>query len=213
MTLDLENRRLAILVHEVRSPVAAILAIGETLASSEVDAASRRELTRLALAACQAIERIVSDAAVASVRLEEVDPVRLLRDAAAAASLEGADVSTSIPAPLPPVEADPGRLRQAIDNLVANAVAHGHGRVVIAGAVVENTIRISVSDSGPGVAAADRERIFEPGVRVGASRRGEGLGLALSRAIAEAHGGALGVASSPEGGTTFTIELPRRARI
>ena len=212
MTADAGLERLPVLVHELRSPVAALAAISTVLGDSSVDSTERRALTELALAACRGIERIVGDAAVSSVRLEEVDPARLAREAVAAVELVGADVRTEV-ASSSRVTADPVRLRQALDNLIANAVRHAPGgQVVVAVTDGDGVVELSVSDDGPGIAAADLERVFEPGTRLDADRAGSGLGLALARAIAAAHGGTLTVTSAPGHGTTFKLALPAGAR-
>jgi two-component system sensor histidine kinase BaeS len=106
--------------------------------------------------------------------------------------------------------ADPLRLRQALDNLMTNALTHAGsgGDVVVSGGLSETLVLVSVSDSGAGVPLADQERIFEAGVRLDAGRAGSGLGLVIARAIAEAHGGRLTVRSTPGEGATFTIALP-----
>jgi len=207
-----DHERLAILVHEVRSPVAALSAIAETFGDSDVEHAVRRELARLALAACSGIERVVTDAALASVRLEEVDLGALVRDTAAAAALTGARVKVQVATDLPPVEVDPLRLRQALDNLVSNALTHSGSEddVVVSAAVDGRFVLLSVADRGAGVSSDDQNRIFEAGVRLNPSRPGSGLGLAVARAIAEAHGGTLTVESAPGVGATFTLALPLR---
>lgn len=208
MTGDREPDRLAVLVHEVRSPVAALAAIAAVFGDASVDTSERRELAGLALGASRGIERIVADAAVSSIRLAPVDLGRLVREAAAAGSLLGSAVRAVVPGQATIVRADAVRLRQGLDNLVANAARHARGEEVVI--TLEDTghgVRISVSDRGPGVAAADRERIFERGVAVG-EHAGTGLGLAVTRAIAVAHGGLLTVASTPGVGSTFTLSLP-----
>ena len=83
MTPRLDPERLALLVHEVRSPVAALSAIAETLGEADLDSQARRSLIRLVTLACRGIERIVVDAAVASIRLESIDPVGLVGDVVA----------------------------------------------------------------------------------------------------------------------------------
>ena len=214
MTRDLGRERLAVLVHEVRSPVAALSAVAETAGEPGVDASARSELVRLAVAACRGIERIVADVAVASIRFEEVDPRELVVDAVAAARLRGAPVQSSVADELPPLEGDPARLRQALDNLIANAVTHGAASdVLVTGSATASAVRLSVSDSGRGIPLDDQARIFDAGVRLASDASGMGLGLALARAIVEGHGGSLVVASSPGKGATFTIELPLAATI
>ncbi len=210
MSSPSDGERLAFLVHEVRSPVAALSAIAEALAARDLDEGTQRELAGLALAACRGIERVVGDAAMGSVRLEEVDVGRLVRESVAAAVLGGASVTSSISSDLPRIDADPLRLRQALDNLVANAVTHSPpGREVVVNARVgEGEILLSVSDKGGGIPVEEQEWIFEPGVRLATGRPGAGIGLAVARAIAEAHGGRLTVESVPGRGATFTLALP-----
>jgi signal transduction histidine kinase len=209
VTDERDRERLSLLVHEVRSPVAALSAIAETVREGRIDANARAELVRLVASACRAIERIVADVASASIHLESIDPGDLVADAVAAARLRGAPIERSIAADLPMLEADPARLRQALDNLIANALTHGSASdVVVEATATDNAVRISVSDTGSGIRADDQARIFEVGVRLRPEAGGSGLGLALTRAIVEGHGGSLAVASTPGEGATFTIELP-----
>jgi two-component system OmpR family sensor kinase len=199
--------RLAVLVHEVRSPVAALAAIADAYGSAA--ARERGSLAGLALGACRGIERLVVDAAVGSVRLEQTDLARLAEDAAAAARLGGSDVRVVVLRSAN-VRADPVRLRQALDNLLSNAARHaGKGEIVVEVGRADGVAQVSVSDTGPGILEADRQRIFEPGVRLGGAE-GSGLGLSLARAIAEAHGGTLTVTSRPGEGATFALSVPQR---
>jgi signal transduction histidine kinase len=209
MSAALDAERLAVLVHEVRSPVAALSAIAETIADPQLDASARTELVRLAISAVESVQRIVTDVAVASICFEEIAPGSLVRDAAASAVLRGVHIEVDIAAELPLIQGDPQRLRQALDNLIANAVAHSgsDGAVVIRG-LADESLRISVSDAGVGIPPEEQERIFDIGVRVGDDAGGSGIGLALTRAIIEGHGGALAVASTPGEGASFTIALP-----
>jgi signal transduction histidine kinase len=206
---ELDAQRLAVLVHEVRSPVAALSAIAETIADPELDASGRVELVRLAVSAGESVQRIVTDIAVASIRFEEIAPGGLVRDAAAAAVLRGDRVEVDIAAELPLIRGDPQRLRQALDNLIANAVVHsGSDDAVVVRGVADDALRISVSDAGVGIAPDEQGRIFDVGVWLGTDSGGSGLGLALTRAIVEGHGGALAVTSTPGDGASFTIVLP-----
>lgn len=197
--------RFAVVVHEVRSPVAALAAIAHAFPAADRD--ERRSLVRLGVAGVRAIERLVVDAAAVSIEPERVDVARLAHDAAATARLGGASVRV-VGQTHVVVQADPVRLRQALDNLLANAARHAPGSDVIvevghAGGVAT----LSVSDGGPGIPIDDRARIFEPGVRLGGGD-GSGLGLPLARAIADAHGGKLTVGPRPREGVTFTLTLP-----
>jgi two-component system, OmpR family, sensor histidine kinase BaeS len=201
-----------LLVHEVRSPVAALVAIAEALREDDVDPGSLRELSGLAVRACRSVERIVGDAALGSIRLERVDIRELLEDAVTAAALEGGRVRLSA-APEVELDADPVRLRQAVDNLIRNALVHsGAGSDVVVGAERgRGSILVSVSDAGRGIAADDQARIFERGARLDA-REGSGLGLDVVRHIVEAHRGTVTVASELGRGATFTIVLPVERR-
>ena len=212
MTSGLDNARLAVLVHEVRSPAAALAAVAETVAESAPGDPARRELARLAVAACRAIERIVMDAAIASVRLEPVDVGILVREAVASHIVRGADVVAEAEEDGLVVDGDPVRLLQAVDNLVANALVHGGGaRVFVRTTRSDGDVHIAVSDAGPGISASEQERIFELGVSLAGETPGSGVGLALVRALVDAHGGHVSVESAPGAGSTFTIALPTRS--
>jgi PAS domain S-box-containing protein len=112
------------------------------------------------------------------------------------------------------VHADRQRLKQILLNLVANAVKYNResGRVDIGCEHVPNDrVRIVVEDTGPGIAADKLPRLFTPFDRLGAEQlgvEGTGLGLALSRRLAEAMGGRIGVESTPGAGSKFWVELP-----
>jgi two-component system, OmpR family, sensor kinase len=210
MTAGSEPEHLAVLVHEVRSPVAALRAIAE--AYRDGDATARRSLSALAIAACAGIERIVVDASVASVRPTKVDVRRLVDETVVAWALTGGNVRADIaPGVALHIEGDRLRLRQALDNLVGNALAHSpEGEEVVVGATPgDGDVLISVVDRGVGIPPEEHERIFDTGVRLNADPPGSGLGLAIARAIASAHGGRLTVASALGEGATFTLALPR----
>jgi len=213
MSSGLDQARLAVLVHEVRSPVAALSAVAETVADLPADDSMRQELVRLALAAARGIERIVMDLAVASVRLEPVDVGTLVRDAVASFAVRGDSVETGDDEGPLVVHGDPVRLRQVLDNLIANALAHGAAGspVAVRTSRSRDAVAIAVTDTGPGIPHDELARIFDLGVRLDAGTRGSGLGLTLSGAIVRAHGGVLEVESTPGEGSTFTIVLPMSA--
>jgi two-component system OmpR family sensor kinase len=155
-----------------------------------------------------------------SLEREPVDLVRLAREAAgdfAAADperplqrdLEGAAV----------VEGDPIRLRQALDNLLANIRAHTPAGTPARVSVQRNGAwaEVIVADEGPGIAAEDQPRIFERFWRGDPARGrtsaagGAGLGLSIVDALVRAHGGTIAVSSTPGQGTAFTLRLPLRS--
>ena len=210
MTPSLDSELLAVLVHEVRSPVAALSAIAEAL-DGDTDVETRRELVRLVSLACRGVERVVTDAAVASIRAEPIDPEQLVRDVVAGAVVRGAHVELTVVGELPAIDADVSRLRQALDNLIAIALVHGPADgLVSVRAEAASAVLISVTDHGPGIAADELDRIFDVGVRLDTASRGSGFGLPLARAIVDGHGGSLTVTSTLGEGTTFAIALPLR---
>jgi signal transduction histidine kinase len=145
----------------------------------------------------------------------------------------GVHITTSLPPDLPSLRLDPGQIRQLLLNLFRNgadAMPDG-GRLTIAVGVVTGTvghpvqmpddphlsttrpldrstlcIEVVVTDSGPGVPAEERERIFEPFFST--KDKGTGLGLAIARQMAEDHGGALTCERAPAGGSLFRLHLP-----
>ncbi|MDJ0975584.1 MAG: ATP-binding protein [Planctomycetota bacterium] len=108
------------------------------------------------------------------------------------------------------VRADPDLIHRALVNLVENAARYSPAgaEVRIEAEAADGTLRLSVSDRGPGVAEQDRERIFEPGVQANARRGMHGLGLAFCDAAARAHGGRLHFEPNEPGGSRFVLELP-----
>src|SRR2546422_2845312 len=113
------------------------------------------------------------------------------------------------------VWADQQRLQQVLLNLVSNGIKYNRdgGRLTVACDVAQDgRLRIRVTDTGPGIAPALPERLFQPFDRLGAEQRGvegTGLGLALSKRLVEAMGGTIGVESQPSAGSTFWVEFLR----
>ena len=127
-----------------------------------------------------------------------------------AAAERGAGVVLSIRGGRPTVTATADDLRRALDNLVQNALRHCASRVRITVGVRGGWAHVRVADDGPGIAPADRERIFRPGDRGSAPRGpGRGLGLAIARELAESHGGRLTLDAVGHG-ATFRLSLPLR---
>ena len=161
-----------------------------------------------------ACHRIVEDLLTAgrdpALALERVELGALLRETAArfTATELGERVALTCEADGAHLEADPVRLRQVLDNLLANAAQHSEpgAAIDLRGTRLEGGgYRVEVSDRGPGVAEEDREAIFEP---FRTSRPGgTGLGLAVCRVIVRAHGGTIAALPREGGGTVVRVEL------
>jgi two-component system NtrC family sensor kinase len=108
------------------------------------------------------------------------------------------------------LECYPGLLNQALMNLIANAVdaIEGHGTITVASRTAATNLVLTVTDSGPGIPLAIRQRIFEPFFTTKPVGAGTGLGLSITYSIAQKHGGTLGVECPPEGGTCMKLTLP-----
>jgi two-component system sensor histidine kinase BaeS len=119
----------------------------------------------------------------------------------------------------PYLDADPVRLRQAVGNLLANALRYTPtgGRVSLRAYADGDDVLIEVADTGPGIAPEHLPHVFDRFWRAEKSRSrhtgGSGLGLAIVRQLAEAHGGSAAVRSEPGRGATFVLRLPRRTEI
>jgi two-component system sensor histidine kinase BaeS len=201
--------RLDVLVHELRSPVAALVAIAD--AYPEADEPTRRRLVELARTAGLSLDRLLTDVSAATLRLARVDVGDLVRDASEAAALGGHAVVVRAPESADVVIlGDTVRLRQALDNIIENAIGHSSPEdpVTVTTRRSGGLVLVEVADRGEGIAPADLERIFEEGVRATGARPGSGLGLAVVREVAREHGGEVEVESSPGQGATFRLVLP-----
>jgi signal transduction histidine kinase len=123
-------------------------------------------------------------------------------------------MEVEIPADLPLVEADRAKLRRVLVNLVSNAIKFTSrgGRVTVSGAREDGHVRISVSDSGVGIAPEDVKRLFDKyeQARSRATRgeKGTGLGLYITKQLVELHGGEIAVESEVGKGSTFSFAIP-----
>ncbi|RSS79066.1 sensor histidine kinase [Streptomyces sp. WAC06614] len=210
--------------HELRNPLAAVRSRLE-VALADPD----RESVAAALADTERLQRIAADLLLlarldgpaAPPRHEPVDLALLAAEDLARRAAPRVRLRLDAPAPVP-AAGDPERLERALANLVDNALRHARTEVVVrayaaptegaggggAAAVLE------VTDDGPGIAEADRERVFERFVRLDADRGraggGTGLGLSIAREIARSHGGDLTAARGPAGGARLTLHLQAR---
>ena len=120
-------------------------------------------------------------------------------------------IAIDVPEDLPEVQTDPALLERVVANLVENALVWSPEEtpVVVSAGLVSGRVDLRIIDRGPGIAATDRERIFQPFQRLGDSTRGTGvgLGLAVARGFLDAMGNELVVEDTPGGGTTMSISL------
>jgi signal transduction histidine kinase len=208
--------------HELRTPLTVIRGQLEVLAAQEnPSGAEVRRVERLVQAEITRISRLVDDLLILVqsertdfLRVETVDLEPFVEDMWDGLSLTASRRFELGPVPEGALTADPDRLAQALRNLARNAIVHtdedqGLVRLEVQ-RVAPDRIRFVVLDDGPGIPVAERERVFERFHRVdpGRSRAegGAGLGLAIVRAIAEAHGGSVR-AGEPSNGGGARVEL------
>jgi signal transduction histidine kinase len=211
--------------HELRSPMASLIGSAQTLRERwrELDAGQREsflaliahETSRLAALVEDVLDTSRIEAGTFTYTFGEVDLARLVRAAAAAAE-SGQDevaVRADVGGVLPSVRGDAERLRQVLSNLIDNAVKYSPagGEVHVKTRAQNGRVEIAVSDRGPGIPPEQQRLIFEKFGRAklgDKTKPGTGLGLFIARSIAEAHGGAITVDSTPNRGATFTLTLP-----
>lgn len=224
----LRRELIANVSHELATPLTAIQGFTEALLDGVVqEQGEREETTRLIAREAARLRRLVDQlrqVALFESGAQALDRAPLDLPALAGETLDvlGGEIerkqiaiSNELPASLPAVYADGDRVTEILLNLLDNALRHTPqgGAIEIAGMVEGRFVRVSISDSGPGIAPENRERIFERFYRLDASRSsatgGSGLGLAIVRTLVEAHGGVIGVEERPGGGTRFSFTLPR----
>lgn len=223
------DRYLASLSHELRTPLNGVLGMADLLADTRLAADQRAYLS--ALQECgrhllglvnDVLDLARLDAGEVALHPAPVEPRRLLQSTAELlsprATAKGLEIAWTVPADLPVIAADEGRIRQVLFNLAGNAVKFTErGGVLLsvervapaAGPAGRARLRFCVADTGPGVPEAERERIFEPFVQAHGDRArtdSAGLGLAIVRRLTAAHGGRIVLESPPGGGARFCFE-------
>lgn len=204
--------------HDLRSPLASIVTLAEGGGDTPCPALLGRagDYAETALHLADGLVQLMRAEAADPARFAIVDLAEAARDAAdqlwAAARAKEIDLRQDI-ADEAPVLADRAMLTRALANLLDNAVkfSPAGGSVTLAVRREGGHWLASVADQGPGIAAERLPRIFQPYQRGQAADSripGVGLGLAIVKAVAESHGGAVAVTSPPEGGTTFSLQLP-----
>jgi signal transduction histidine kinase len=210
--------------HELRTPLTSIAGYVELLSEEETDEGKRGYLA-IVERNSERLLSLVTDLLFAARlqygRLElersSVDLRKLVEQCADSARPRARAASVPLEVEtveVPAILGEPAKLAQLLDNLVSNAIKFtprdGHVRLRLA--LSGETICIQVSDTGIGIPEAERERLFERFYRAQSALerqiQGTGLGLYISKAIVDAHGGRIGVESAPGQGTTFVVELP-----
>jgi signal transduction histidine kinase len=202
---------LAAISHDLRTSLTRLRLRMALIEDEEVRAKAERDLEEMQ-AMLEATLAFARDDAKAGPRVA-LDLAGLVQTACDAFADAGHDVGYSGPEHLR-VHGRQLALRRLLDNLIDNAVKYG-GRADVALRVAGDTVEIDIADRGPGIPEAEREKVFAPFYRLEASRSretgGTGLGLAVARGIARAHGGDVTLHDRPGGGLVATIRLPRPA--
>ena len=222
---EVRRRLLSDVAHELRTPVATLNAHLEGLE----DGVTELNAQTLELLRAQGVRltRLAEDLAAVTraesgeirLALEPIDPVTLLHQAYLTgrdrSEALGVEVRVEVDRPLPHVLVDTERMAQVLGNLVDNALRHaGTGQVVVlAASSSAGHVHLSVTDSGEGIAAHHLPHIFERFYRADSARDrasgGSGIGLAITKALVEAHGGTIiATSAGPGAGSRFEITLP-----
>jgi two-component system sensor histidine kinase KdpD len=222
-TERLRNSLLAALSHDLRTPLTSLVGLSESLTrakpplpAAQLDMAHSLHGEALRMSALIAnlldMARLQSGQVKLNLQWQALEEAVGTALRLSAGPLSGHVVTTNMPADLPLVRFDAVLLERVLCNLLENAAKHTArgSRVDIAAAVHGAWATLTVADNGAGVAAGREEEMFEKftrGARESAGS-GVGLGLAICRAIVEAHGGTIGYARSDLGGAAFIIRLP-----
>ena len=226
---DIKTALLRAVSHDLRTPLTAVVAAGHALGAdsltdqerAELSAAVVEEGTRLAGLVDNLLALSLLQAGSAAPRSEWVSIEDLVSAATEGLRGDAIDVRVTVDPDVPEVRADAAQLERAFANLLENAGRYGGESAVyvharLAGGREGGGVLVSVTDRGPGIAAAEQERIFEPFYRGRNARvqawTGSGLGLAIVKGFVEANGGSISVQSLPGQGTTFYVLLPAGER-
>jgi len=206
--------------HELRTPLQAILGFGQLLALDPLNESQRHSVEQI-LAGGRHLLTLIEDlldlSRVGDLAVDPVDVADEIDHAVALCRPLAAERSLTVTVDLQhkPLHAlaDRRRLKQILLNLISNAIKYNRprGALTIHAIADDREVRIEVIDTGRGMSPAELGRLFVPFERLDAARRGidgNGLGLAVSRTLAEAMGGTIEAASTPGQGSIFTIRLP-----
>ncbi|SDL39777.1 His Kinase A (phospho-acceptor) domain-containing protein [Geoalkalibacter ferrihydriticus] len=204
--------------HEIDNPVGIILGYAELLRDEFPDGDARREDVETIIRECQRCRRITGGllgfARQQPTHCEPLDLNTLAADILRSLQVQKLFrdirwVTSFAPAPVI-VAGDSDKLRQVLINLLLNAgqALNGHGEICLEIRRVDGCAEILVADSGPGIAEADLEKVFEPFYSTKERGQGTGLGLAVCRKLVDEHGGRVSAARRANGGAQFRVLLP-----
>jgi signal transduction histidine kinase len=216
---------IATISHELRTPMTAVYGAAQTLLRHDLDLpdVQRRALLEMIGTQAARLSEITEDVLLTT-RLDR-DELTVEREVVDIAKVVRSTVETMrshlpqevhlelvIDDDVGAASGDSDRIQQVLVNLIDNAAKYGGGPVHVSAAGVNGVVRIEVADAGPGIPAADRERVFEKFYRSGPQTTraagGTGLGLYISRELTERMGGRLRVESEAGDGARFVVELP-----
>jgi signal transduction histidine kinase len=206
---------IAAVSHDLRTPITALRLLADAIDDDVVDADTRRDYAARMGTHVRALGALIDDLfeltrlesgdltwTMERVRVDALlhETVEAMRPAAEA---DGVTVTAELGASIAPARANPEKLQRVLFNLIQNAIRHTppDGSVTVRAESVGGGVEIEVADTGAGIATEHRTRVFEPFYRVDGARSdgGAGLGLAVSRAIVEAHGGTIWLEDAPVG--------------
>jgi signal transduction histidine kinase len=217
---------IAAVSHDLRTPITSLRLLADALRDEVADPRSRLEYVSRISTHVTALSALIDDLfelsrlqagdvrwAIEQVPLDELvlETVDAMRPEADARSVA---VRAELPPGLAPVRGNPEQIQRVLFNLIQNAIRHtpADGSVTVRAQPADDQLEIEVADTGSGIPAAERERVFEAffqgSARAARTDGSAGLGLAISRAIVEAHGGRIWVADA-DGGTRVRFSLPR----
>ena len=212
--------------HELRTPIAGIKAMAETLQNCAIDdkvaakdflARIENEADRLAQMVAELTQLSRIETGRAELKMEPINLNSLIDDVLAEmtplAEKQQVVLGKNLAQNLPVVKADKDRIRQTIINIVYNAIKFNKigGTVTVATAFNEKSVTVSIADNGIGISKSDLPHVFERFYKADKARSsgGSGLGLAIAKHTVQAHGGEISAQSEEGKGSTFTFTLPR----
>ncbi len=216
------------MVHELRTPLMALVALSELLTRPDLPADQReefaqtiqREAKRLSEMTSSFLELSRLESGRVKLKCEPIDLRGIIQETITVqrqqATERGINIEVDLPAELPPMVGDAGRIKQVLLNLISNAIKYNrpNGTIAVSAEHKDETIQVCVRDSGRGIPSDAIKNLFTRFYRVPDTEgytAGTGLGLSIAQRIVQQHGGRIWVESELEKGTRFCFTLPLEA--